>query len=392
MPSTFSFDASTFASAGVIERANFTTGSYPGLDYPTYYSAVAPNQSIATSGGVDLVAMTMIAGQTYKLDIDNGKLDLEMDLIDAKGNVVATSDNYNGGIDPFLSFTASQTGTYYIAVHAASNDYINGTFQFEGTPGPTGSYQLAISTPTLPTYKYTLTSANESLSYSDNGQVVKAMGGSDSIWVNGGDDIVIGGDGGDSLYGGAGMDEPSGGTGNDRVEGGAGDDVLRGGSEADRLYGGTERDNLSGGSANDVLYGGSANDILWGDSGNDSIYGDDGNDFIRGGDGLDAMYGGAGADTFHFLKGEAPPNDFATEDRIEDFQIGDRIDFSDLLIGTLTWKGTGAFTGANQVRTVDLGNGYIDVRVNLDSDSASELEVLVKPVGGFALIQDDFIL
>ncbi|PNB46115.1 hypothetical protein C1X29_28585, partial [Pseudomonas sp. GW456-12-10-14-LB2] len=80
------------------------------------------------------------------------------------------------------------------------------------------------------------------------------------------------------------------------------------------------------------------------------------------------------------------------EDRIEDFEIGDRIDLSDLYSGTLAWRGTGAFTGANQVRIVELDNGYVDVRVNLDSDSTAEFEVLVKPVGGFDLIRDDFIL
>jgi Ca2+-binding RTX toxin-like protein len=392
MPLTFSFDASTFASAGYLDRADLTTGSYPGVDYPTYFSGVAPSQSIATSGGVDIFAMTLVAGETYKFDIDSGIIDLEIDIINQTGLRVATSDNYGGGIDPFLSFTATQTGTYFVAVHHASNDYMDGFFRFEGTSGPTGSYSFAVSTPKLPTYTYALTGGNDSKSYSDNSQTVRALGGNDSVWLNGGNDIGLGGDGADTVYGGIGSDELSGGTGRDRLQGDAGDDVLRGGSDVDRLYGGTERDSLLGGSGSDVLSGGSGNDVIWGESGNDSLFGDEGNDILRGGEGLDVMYGGAGTDTFHFLPGEAPANDYATEDCIEDFQIGDVIDLSDLAWGVLTWRGSQAFTGANQVRIVELSSGYTDVRVNLDSDATAEIEVLVKPASSFHLIQEDFIL
>ena len=168
--------------------------------------------------------------------------------------------------------------------------------------------------------------------------------------------------------------------------------MLRGGADADRLYGGSERDGLSGGTGNDLLSGGTGSDILWGEAGADELFGGDGNDFLRGGADLDVLYGGAGADTFHFLRGEAPPSNYAVEDRIEDFQIGDLIDLSDLAWGALNWRGQLAFSGANQVRLVELSSGYTDVRVNLDSDATAELEVLVKPVGGFHLIQDDFIL
>ena len=392
MPSTFSFDASTITSAGTLERADFTKGSYPGLDYPGSYSAVAPSQSIATSGGVDVVALTMVAGQTYKFDIDGAALNLELDVISQSGVRVAGNDNYNGGADPFLSFTPTATGTYFIAVHHAANDYVDGSFQFEGTPGPTGRYQLAISATDLTGSRYTLSDASQSRSYSDSTQIVKAQGGNDTIRLNGGDDIALGGRGADSLYGGSGKDELSGGSGRDQLEGGSGNDVLRGGSDADRLYGGSARDSLSGGTGNDRLSGGTGNDKLWGGSGNDTIHGGDGNDLLRGGTGLDLLYGGAGADVFHFLRGEAPASNYAAEDQIEDFQIGDAIDLGDLAWGTLGWRGSSSFSGANQVRLVELDSGYTDVRVNLDSDSAAEFEVLVKTDGNFNLIQDDFIL
>ncbi|TNC46937.1 hypothetical protein FHG66_17755 [Rubellimicrobium rubrum] len=392
MPTTFSFDASSLLSAGTLERADFSTGSYPGLDYPTYFSAVAPAQSIATSGGVDVFAMTLISGHTYKFDIDGGATDLEFDIIDQSGQRVGGADDYNGGTDPFLSFTATQTGTYFIAIHHAANDYVDGSFQFEGSASPTGRYQFSVSTQSLPSYSYTLTSFTDSKSFSANSQTVRAVSGNDSIWLNGGDDIGLGGDGADTLYGGDGMDELSGGTGADRLDGGLGDDVLRGGADTDRLYGGTERDGLSGGAANDVLFGGTGDDTLWGEAGADTLFGDQGHDFLRGGDGLDVLYGGAGADTFHFLRGEAPASVYAAEDRIEDFQIGDRVDLSDLAWGVLTWRGSSAFSAANQVRIVELKSGYTDIRVNLDSDPAAEFEVLLKTAGTFDLLSQDFIL
>lgn len=393
-PYFFSFDASYFTTAGYLERANFKKGSYPGLDYPTWYSAVAPNQSIATSGGVDLVAMTLVAGQTYVFDIDYGAIDLELDIINQAGLRVAGSDNYNNGPNPFLSFTASVTGTYYVAVHHASNDYINGFFRFEGTPGPTGSYQLAISTPTLPA-PILLTNYSESRSYSDYAQTVKAFGGNDVIDLNGGNDIGVGGDGDDRLYGGTGSDELSGGYGNDRVVGESGDDVLHGGYGSDLLYGGSERDSLNGGTGNDTLYGESGNDILWGDLGNDFLNGGIGNDILRGGGGVDNMTGGGGADTFHFMPGEANFDSTGfNEDRINDFYYDDLIDLSDVAWGTLTWRGTGGFTAANQVRINDLRGsiGYQEVQVNLDSDATPELAFLVRTISNVPLGSADFVL
>jgi len=342
---------------------------------------------------VDVFAMTMIAGQTYKFDLDNGTTNFEFDIIDQAGRRIATADNTLSGLDPFLSFTAARTGTYFIAVHHAANDYVDGSFAFERTDSPTGSYRFSVSTPAVTSYRYDLSDLSQSRSYSDNSQTVRAFGGNDAIWLNGGNDVGLGGAGSDSLYGGAGKDELSGGSGQDRLSGGSDADVLRGGSDADSLYGGTERDGLSGGEGSDFVSGGDGHDTLWGENGNDRLYGGSGNDFLRGGGGLDTLFGGAGADTFHFLRGEAPASSFAAEDVIEDFQIGDKIDLSDLAWGTLAWRGSGGFqyTGP-EVRAVNLQSGYTDVRVNLDHDAAAEFEVLVDLEGFSTLIRDDFIL
>ena len=398
MPLNFSFDASYLTTAGTLERGDMTSGSYPGLDYPNYKSAVAPNQSISTSGGVDVFAMTLVQGQTYYFDIDNGTIDLELDIINQAGNRVGGNDNSGTGLDPFLGFTAAQTGTYYIAVHHASNDYLANSFDWERTSSPTGSYRFSVSAQTSPTYTYNLSDAAESLSYTtDSSQTVRANGGNDLIQLNGGNDIGLGGSNNDSLYGGSGMDELSGQSGSDRLYGGTEDDVLRGGSEVDSLDGGSGRDGLSGGTGDDYLSGGVGNDTLWGEAGADRLWGGDGTDFLRGGTELDILSGGAGADTFHFLRGEAPASSgytLASHDQIADFDYrqGDKIDLTDLASGVLTWRGSSGFTASNQVRVVELNNGYTEVQVNLDSDAASELDIMVNPVALGGLLQSDFLL
>lgn len=400
MSTSFTFNAGSIATAGLLERANMTTGAGPGVNDPTQFSAYTPSQTIGAAGEVDIFAITLIAGQTYSFDIDNGygdvgSIDLQLDVINQAGLLVATSDNATStDRDPLLSFTATTSGTYYVAVHHADNDYLNGSFRFEGVGGGTGDYSLVVSTPSLPV-AITLTNAAETRTYSDAAQTVRARGGNDTVSLRGGNDIGQGGDGNDRLWGGTGSDELTGGLGDDRLNGESGDDVLHGGLGNDTLNGGSERDSVNGGFGNDIAYGGLGDDQVWGDVGNDQLFGDAGNDTIRGGTGVDRMFGGSGADSFVFLQADARfDSQGFNEDRIQDFTAEDVIDLSDVTWGTLTWRGTGAFTDAGQVRINDLRSsiGYQEVQVNLDNDAAPELAVLVKTSGNMALISSDFIL
>jgi Ca2+-binding RTX toxin-like protein len=177
--------------------------------------------------------------------------------------------------------------------------------------------------------------------------------------------------------------------------------VLIGGTDADRLYGGTANDALNGGSGNDALFAEDGNDTLLGNSGNDNLFGGAGNDLLRGGAGVDSLTGGSGADTFHFLPGEAPydtdPSNGIAQDRVLDFNSNDAIDLSDLSAGTLAFRGSNAaFTGANQVRVLDLRNaedaGFQEVQVNLDADTAPEFSILVDYAGATNLSASDFVL
>ncbi|TNC73474.1 calcium-binding protein [Rubellimicrobium roseum] len=400
MPASFTFDANDLASAGFLETADLTTGSGPGIDYPAYRSALGYG-AVDYVGDVDVVALTMVAGQTYVFDIDDGygdasggSVDLQLDLIDHAGRLIATSDNPSSGRDPFLSLTATMTGTYFVAVHHTNNDYIDGFHAFQGGDSGVGDYRLAISTPVVATLT-SLTAYGDIRSFSDAAQTVRALGGNDTLRLGGGNDVGQGGTGQDLIYGGAGKDDLSGGTGADRLWGEGGNDVLNGGADGDLLSGGTERDALNGNAGHDQLYGGSGDDTLWGQAGNDALVGDGGNDLLRGGEGMDRLTGGAGADSFHFLRGDALYDSAGyDEDRIADFQTGDRIDLSDLLLGLLTWRGASGFSAANQVRIADFRGsiGYQEVQVNLDSDSTPEFALLVDTIGDRALLSSDFFL
>lgn len=70
------------------------------------------------------------------------------------------------------------------------------------------------------------------------------------------------------------------------------------------------------------------NDTLSGGAGNDIIFGQEGDDVITGGAGNDTLYGGSGDDVFKFvnLGGEGV-------DAVKDFEIGDILDVSGLLVG-----------------------------------------------------------
>ena len=140
--------------------------------------------------------------------------------------------------------------------------------------------------------------------YTDNGVVLIAGDGDDTVIGAGqsdklsgdaGNDLVIGSDGSDSIAGGAGHDTIYGGNGDDEIGGNSlnGVNTVEGGLPAgdDKIYG----DN-----GNDSIFSGEGNDSIWGGTGDDQIvtYGD--SDFlIYGGEGVDSIWGGDGNDTIY---------------------------------------------------------------------------------------------
>jgi len=180
--------------------------------------------------------------------------------------------------------------------------------------------------------------ANDAIMGNDNGNVIMAGAGSDSI--NGGNgndhlygaaatatpgdgpDAILGGGGSDYIQGNAGNDLLSGNAGSDRIQGGQGNDIIDGGAGNDSVNGNLGDDMIDGGDDSDSLRGGQGNDSLSGGAGNDLLQGDLGNDSLAGGGGVDLLTGGGGSDLFVFAVGDATPSGSAT-DGITDFTDGD---------------------------------------------------------------------
>jgi Ca2+-binding RTX toxin-like protein len=214
-------------------------------------------------------------------------------------------------------------------------------------------------------------------------------GGRDVLYGDSGDDLISVRDGTAStplrsdrtnMYGGTGNDTLEGDEGREKMFGGDGNDIVGqyGFGGDDELYGGTGKDQLVDGNGDSVLDGGA------------------GNDTIRGGGGADTATGGGGADIFvfayvtsigYFDNGINQNN----RDVVTDFISGIdklRVIHSVLPPVTLQYLGSGAFTGADQVRWVSSG-GNTTVFVNADADLQAEMAITLS--GTASLQASDFI-
>ena len=139
------------------------------------------------------------------------------------------------------------------------------------------------------------TEAGERLEATADGNVVRALGGDDTLVSGVGDDFLIGGEGIDTAdYEGAtdGVTVDLSAIG--LQDTGHGRDYLTG---IENLSGSASADMLIGDEVDNTLVGRSGDDILLGDAGADSLYGNQGDDFMEGGEGDDWMHGGRDNDT-----------------------------------------------------------------------------------------------
>ncbi|MEO1743095.1 MAG: DVUA0089 family protein, partial [Cyanobacteria bacterium J06629_9] len=301
------------------------------------------------------------AGQTVNLDIDTEtvtlnevndratvypaledmllKPDTELRLFDADGNELAS--NNDGAApdeefsrDPFIEYTATETGTYYVGVSQLGNRNYNPN---EAKSGSGWSFpEVGVH---FGPYELTATLTEGDIQ-------------PPTVIPTPNDDTLTGTADADTLFGD---------LGNDIITGDAGDDVLRGDlntrSPQDDVMGGN--DIIFGGDGNDRIGGKSGNDILSGDAGDDLIYGDAGDDILMGVTGNDILVGdnfsgGTGGDLFVFGTGDGT-------DTILDFQVGtDRIGlvegeltFADL---TLTQDGANTLLGVGSETLAVLNN------------------------------------
>ena len=141
-----------------------------------------------------------------------------------------------------------------------------------------------------------------------------------------------------------------------------------------------------------TLTGGNGSEKMFGNKGNNVLVGGAGNDTLLGGLGRDILTGGTGVDKFQFkTASESRPT--SSRDIVNDFQDSglDRVDLSALFGPALIYRGTGAFTGAGQVR-VQASGADVLVSVNLDADATPEMQVMLKTTTLASMAAGDFIL
>ncbi len=298
--------------------------------------------------------------------------------------------------------------------------------------------------------------------------VIYGQGGDDIIFGEAGDDLIFGGDGDDTIDGGAGDDTLLGEAGKDQLFGGEGDDSAFGGEDDDELYGNAGHDLLDGGDGDDQIFGDDGNDIIIGGGGGDTASGgagndqfiaeiDDGNDSYDGGSGEDTIdlsgttvaatidlsagtvssaevgddqianiehakggkgddiiidsddanifVGNGGDDVFIFISGNKSGKGKGHRDRIEDFEVGDKIDVS-LMDGNdhedgwqkLTFKyDQASFDGIGQViYKYEDGedNSFTVIQINYrrdDDDLDEDVDYEIEIVGRHELNESNFM-
>ena len=175
---------------------------------------------------------------------------------------------------------------------------------------------------------------------------------------------------------------------NDYLYGDARDNVLAGGDGNDQLNGAAGNDTAHGGAGKDTLWGGGGNDSLWGNDGDDKLIGDGGNDRLAGGRGSDILTGGQqsgagikGSNTFVWSQADVVNADGTSAglDRITDFGVGDRLDFSGMFASHPLQTADVlhlADTAAGSMISADIGSGTFDVVV-LDGPYYASLDDLL---------------
>lgn len=244
---------------------------------------------------------------------------------------------------------------------------------------------------------------NDHLTGSRIGNSLFGGSGKDVLKGLRGNDVLEGGDDQDRLFGGAGDDALIGGLGQDTLNGGSNNDTLIGGVGHDRLDGGNGRDRLIGENGNDDLFGRQGADEingnrgfddLRGGSGDDTLRGGSGNDTITGGLGQDLLVGNSGEDIFVFTDLGESTND-TSRDEIQDFELGDQIDLSEVFEGELTFIGNAEFSGttlgaSGELRVRDDGNGDSTIFIDTDGDGSADMRIFV--LGYNSLVESDFML
>ncbi|MFT8245493.1 M10 family metallopeptidase C-terminal domain-containing protein [Roseomonas sp. BN140053] len=150
---------------------------------------------------------------------------------------------------------------------------------------------------------------------------------------------------------------------------------------------------LGGSGADRITVTGSAASFISGGGGADILVGGSGDDTLLGGAEKDLLTGGAGADHFRYTaisdSAAAAPSLW---DSIQDFQHGvDQLEFSGLLTGQFSYRGSAAFTGSHnsEARFVDARSDRLQIDVN--GDGAADMTMVVDGLSASRMTASDFL-
>ncbi|HEY9694944.1 MAG TPA: DUF4347 domain-containing protein [Oculatellaceae cyanobacterium] len=351
-----------------------------GKDQVTYATSTAAiNINLATntaSGGHanndTLIGIEGIIGSSYN-DVITGSTENGT----FNGGAGADTINGGGGTDS-TSYTTSTA-----AVNVNLNTGIN--------RGGDAEFDILTSIENLIGSKF-----HDTLTGSNNSQVIYGGSGNDSITGGTSQDLLYGDNGNDTLLGAAGQDI---------LTGGAGADVLDGGEGKDQINYATSRNGVNinlfdstatGGDATgdsflniEDIAGSAYKDTLTGDDGSNSLVGRNGNDVLkaRGGDdilvgdlGADSLDGGDGIDTVtYFSSNDAINVNLATATYSGGYAQGDSLSQIENLIGSSFNDELGGNSSNNQLEGGsgnDTLSGY-----NPSSFGVGEIDTLIGGVG-----------
>ncbi|HEY9818745.1 MAG TPA: PPC domain-containing protein, partial [Candidatus Obscuribacterales bacterium] len=136
-----------------------TEAIYTGLSSATpgtieVQGVIGDNPSLAPGLDVDMFSVQLNAGDRLMIDVDahqfGGSLDSGLRIFDALGNELLLSDDNPApdepfSFDPYLEFTATEAGNYYIGLSGYWNYDYNPFIVGSGTPGSTGDYTMALT-------------------------------------------------------------------------------------------------------------------------------------------------------------------------------------------------------------------------------------------------------
>ena len=463
-PGYWSFTPETYSTDQVTLRYAVTDGQAGVAQTATIDFLELPGQDFFGTAGTDGIVGTPGRDRITALDGDDTIIAREgSDVIDAGGGndrIVAGlgDDEIDAGAGDDIVFAGAGNDIVYAGL---GNDFVSGGSGDDHIIGGEGDDTL-YGDDGIDLVEGGL--GADALFGGAGSDALFGEAGDDQIQGGEGDDFAEGGEGNDQVAGGLGNDTLEGGAGSDHLRGDDGNDTLMGGADDDILEGGAGDDVLLADAGNDQIDGGDGQDVVVAGLGNDEVnLGDgddiavalvgDGDDNYQGGQGADTydasqatetvvidldqgtatgveigtdaiegfenavggagndiiiagnsgnvLRGGAGQDVFVFVHASSSGSGGHRRDRIEDFEVGDRIDVS-MMDGNeaadglqrLTFQYDQAeFDGVGQVLFAyhqdEQSGEYTMIRFNIDEDDETDFEIEV--VGRYEFGENDFI-